>query len=101
MIECPYCGHNRQGRNSCPKCGRIDREVYDSIQISPQVKGISRNHLPPRTPNNSFEKGNRLDERGLAYLDHAGSPLKMKETFDETKYNGGKEVIKISTGGNS
>jgi len=25
----------------------------------------------------------------------------MKETFDETKYNGGKEVIKISTGGNS
>ena len=100
MITCPHCGADRRKGNYCRKCGRVDMETLRSIQISPAVNPTSRNNVPPRTPNNSFEKGNRLDERGLPFLDKSGSPLKMKESFDRQDY-AGRESIKVSTGGNS
>lgn len=100
MRACQFCGHVRESLNTCPECGRFDREVIESIQISPSATPTSRNSIPPRTPNNSFEKGNRLDERGIAYLDSSGHPLKMKETFDQRKY-GGRGSVRVSTGGNS
>ncbi len=101
MITCPYCGANRRKGNGCRKCGRVDLEVLRSIQISPAANPTSRNNIPPRVPNNSFERGNRLDERGLPYLDPGGSPLKMKESFDRNKYNGGTETIRVNTGDGS
>ncbi len=100
MINCPSCGANRRKGNSCRKCGRVDLEVLRSIQLPPSINPTSRNNIPPRTPNNSYEKGNRMDERGLPFLDATGSPLKMKESFDRHNY-AGNESIRISTGGNS
>jgi len=101
MRTCQHCGHQRRKpTNTCTRCGRFDREVLESIQISPSATPTSRNSIPPRTPNNSFEKGTRHDERGLAYLDHNGQPLKMKEPFDKRKY-GGRESIQVNSGGNS
>ncbi len=100
MITCPHCGANRRKGNSCRICGRVDLDTLRSIQIPPSINPASRNNIPPRTPNNSFEKGNRLDERGLPFLDQGGSPLKMKESFDRQNY-AGRESIRISTGGDS
>jgi hypothetical protein len=59
------------------------------------------NNVPPRTPNNSFERGVRKDERGLPYLDDNGQPLRMKESFNPKRYSRGDKSIKVSTGGNS
>lgn len=99
MKTCSYCGHVRENLNTCPECGRFDREVLESIQISPSATPTSRNDIPPRTPNNSFEKGVRKDERGVPYLNQEGRALRMKDQFDERKY--GRESVKVSTGGNS
>lgn len=82
--------------NICPHCGRVNLEALRSVQVSPSATPSRRNAIPPRRPNNSFEKGNRLDERGLPYLDRSGSPLKMKEKFDRRDY--GAEKITIHGG---
>lgn len=76
-------------------------DAIRSINISPSATPNRRNSIPPRTPNNSFERGNRTDERGIAYLDRDGKPLKMKESFNKKDYESGRESIKISAGGNS
>jgi hypothetical protein len=75
-------------------------EAVRSIRISPSATPNRRNDIPPRTPNNSFEKGNRTDERGISYLDKDGKPLKMKESFRKKDYEPSRESIKV-TGGNS
>ena len=71
-------------------------EKMKSIQVSPSAMPSRRNDKPPRRPNNSFEKGNRLDDRGLPYLDKDAMPLKMKEDFRPEKY-GGREKITVNT----
>lgn len=69
----------------CKVCGHTvgDRRVP---QIAPSALPSQRNSIAPRRPNNSFEKGNRLDERDLAYLDHSGQPVKMGESFNTRDY---------------
>lgn len=101
MIQCPHCGYERQGRNSCPSCGRVDLDTLRSIYISYEVNPRRKNDVPPRKPNNSFEKGIRRDERGVAYLDSNGQPLRMKESFNSKAYERSDETIKVSTGVNS
>jgi hypothetical protein len=67
---------------------------FTAKPVSKQGIPSQWNKVPPRRPNNSFERGRRLDERGLSYLDGHGKPLKMKEAFDPSKY--GKQRIEIS-----
>ena len=76
-------------------------ETIRSINISPSATPNRRNNIPPRTPNNSFEKGVRKDERGLPYLNAEGKAVRMKESFNKKAYEPGRESIKISAGGNS
>lgn len=99
MIRCPHCGAERQGRNSCPKCGRVDLEALRSVHISYAVNPSRMNSIPPSQPSNSFERGVRKDRRGLPYLDKDGQPLRMKESFNPKDY--GDTAVKVSTGGNS
>jgi hypothetical protein len=54
------------------------------------------NNIPPRTPNNSFERGVRKDERGVPYLDKDASPIHLKESFNPRAY----ERNVRDTGGN-
>lgn len=96
MIVCPYCGYERQGRNSCPSCGRVDLDALKSINVSYEVNPRRMNDVPPSRPNNSFERGIRRDSRGVPYLDKNGSPLRMKESFKPADY--GENPVKISTG---
>lgn len=83
----------------CVRCGEaIDLGHNDdlaSVQIAPSAMPSRLNGIPPRRPNNSFEKGNRLDDRGVPYLDKHGSPLKMKDPFRPSDY--GRERITINT----
>lgn len=85
-MECPHFT-TKINQSNCVKCGRITmEEKLASIQISPSATPSRKNNLPPRRPNNSFEKGNRTDERGIAYLNEHGSPMKMGEYFDPRKW---------------
>lgn len=95
MIECPYCGEKRLRGNSCRNCGRIDLDTLRSINISYKVNPSRMNSVPPRSSNNSFERGIRKDKRGLSYLDKNGRPLRMGELFNPRDY--GDTTVKIST----
>jgi len=101
MIECPHCGAKRRAGNSCRQCGRVDLETLQSIRVSYDVNPRRMNNVPPRQPNNSFERGVRTDERGIAYLDKNGQPLRMKESFNPKAYGRSDKTIKVSTGGDS
>jgi hypothetical protein len=85
----------------CSGCGDILpsrlilNEDLASVQIAPSAMPSRLNGIPPRRPNNSFEKGIRRDDRGVPFLDKQGSPLKMKETFRPSDY--GRERITINT----
>lgn len=102
MIDCP---HSRQHLTSngweCSLCGlampsqRMRIEDLASVQVAPSAMPSRLNGIAPRTPNNSFEKGIRRDERGVPYLDSQGSPLRMKEPFRKADY---RESITIHTG---
>lgn len=99
MTICSHCGEERrQRRNSCEHCGRVDLEALRSIRISYEVNPSRMNNVPPRTPNNSFEKGIRKDERGVPYLRSNGTPLKLGESFNSRHY--GEHKVSIG-GGNS
>lgn len=39
------------------------------VQFSPACTPTRRNTIPPRTPNNSWERGVPTDNRGMPYLD--------------------------------
>lgn len=97
MITCPHCSRKRRKGNSCKGCGRVDLDTLRSIMVSYQVNPSRMNNVAPSTPNNSFEKGIRKDERGLPYLDTNGVPLRMKESFNKRHYSGNS--IKVSTNG--
>ena len=79
------------GVTRCSGCGKV-LDADDMVSIS--AKRTSKQGIPsqwngvaPRRGNNSFEKGNRFDERGLPYLDAGGKPLKIKEPFDKRDYS--------------
>lgn len=93
---CRHCGYRRRKGNSCPKCRRVDLDALRSINVSYQVNPSRMNAVPPRQPQNSFERGVRRDERGIAYLDKNGAPLRMKESFNPKSYERGNPSIKIS-----
>jgi hypothetical protein len=101
MITCPHCLTKRRKGNSCRKCGRVDLDALRSIRISYEVNPSRMNNVAPRSPNNSFEKGIRKDERGIPYLDTNAKPLRMKESFNPKHYKRSDKSIKVSTGGNS
>lgn len=95
---CPQCETEFQ-KTFCPNCGLANQEVLGSIQIAPSAMPSRKNAIPPRRSNNSFERGNRLDERGLPLLKPNGKPMKMKDRYDPKKY--GREKVTIpSNGGN-
>lgn len=98
---CTNCGHERPEGNYCPQCSFVDLDSLRSIQISPSVTPSRKNSVPPRRPNNSFEKGVRRDPRGVPYLDKSGTPLKMKESFNPRHYSRSQNNIQIRNGGNS
>lgn len=98
MKVCHNCGRKRRFGNSCRGCGHIDREVIESVQISPSATPSRKNAIPPRTPNNSFEKGVRKDERGVPYLDTDMSPVHFKESFNKRAYE--RSVGTTDSGGN-
>lgn len=50
-----------------------------TIQWSPAATPSRRNTIPPRTPNNSWEKGIAKDERGMPLLNEKGDPVGLHE----------------------
>jgi len=100
MTDCPHSRQHltREGWQ-CSACGQIILDVPDhdllSVRVAPSAMPSRLNGIAPRTPNNSFEKGIRRDERGVPYLDSQGTPLRMKDTFRKSDY---REVITINTG---
>ena len=50
-----------------------------TIQISPSATPSRRNTIPPRAPNNSWEKGIARDERGMPLLDSSNEPIGLHE----------------------
>ena len=50
-----------------------------TIQWSPAATPSRRNTIPPRTPNNSWEKGTATDDRGMPLLDGNLNPIGLKE----------------------
>lgn len=89
--EPPVSRTTINGVTTCSRCGTelnpLDLRRYSASRTSKQGIPSQWNKVPPRRPNNSFEKGNRLDERGLSYLNSSGRPIKMKEEFDKRKYD--------------
>jgi len=84
------------GRTYCGKC-RTELTFEDLRQVSNarvSKQGIPSqwNNVPPPRPNNSWEKGNRFDDRGIPYLDKKGLPLKVKEPFKRTDYENRIEI---------
>lgn len=53
--------------------------------------------MAPRQPNNSFEKGKRLDERGIPFLNREGKPLHMKDSFRKSDY---RDTVTLGQKGN-
>lgn len=102
-MTCSHCGTEWTDRSTfCPECGYADQERLRSVRIAPSAMPTRKNSVPPARPNNSFEKGHRLDERGLPYLNSDGQPLKMKETFDPRKYErSNRPRINVHSGGES
>lgn len=98
---CWKCGKRRLKGNSCPHCKAVDLDRLRSINVQPSATPSRKNSIAPRRPNNSFEKGRRTDSRGLSYLNSDGQPLKMKESFDRSKYWEDRTSITVSNGGNS
>jgi hypothetical protein len=93
---CGYCNpivaiiRTVKGVPYCNECGReISAEELATAATMPAA---------PKTPNNSFERGIRRDERGIPYLDRQGRPLRMRESFNPKDYGAGPVVL---TRGNS
>lgn len=49
------------------------------LQVSPAATPNRRNQIPPRTPNNSWERGIAKDARGMPLLDADYRPLGIKK----------------------
>lgn len=99
-MTCTRCGQPWEAGNFCPHCGAVDLDALRSIQVSPSATPSRKNSVPPRRPNNSYERGVRKDERGLPYLDTNGKPVRLKEKFDRRHYQRSEQSITIRTGGN-
>jgi hypothetical protein len=55
------------------------RHKLRSIQFSPACTPTRRNTIPPRTPQNSWERGVATDSRGMPLLDSNCQPIGLKE----------------------
>lgn len=85
MRICQACGIKQDhNRNFCTDCN----SVVDTLEmnIAPSAMPSTKNNKPPRRPTNAWEKGTRKDERGVAYLDKQGKPLKNGEGFNQHDY---------------
>ncbi len=58
------------------------RHKLRSIQFTPSCTPTRRNTIPPRTPQNSWERGVATDDRGMPLLDKNLSPIGLKEAAD-------------------
>jgi hypothetical protein len=65
------------------KCLNCHRKVEHRELV--RIRG-ARPNGPPSGSKNSWERGIRSDERGVPYLDKAGSPLSMGEPFNPREY---------------
>ncbi len=94
-VGCPLCKPYAldfqviNGKSYCTECGRL---VQDDLEL--YILGNPHLRSAPRRSENSFERGVRHDERGIAYLDQNGQPLRMKEPFNPRHY--GKSPLDIS-----
>lgn len=50
-----------------------------TIQWSPSCTPSRRNTIPPKAPNNAWERGIAKDERGMPLLDSNCEPIGLKE----------------------
>jgi hypothetical protein len=55
------------------------RHKLRSIQFTPSCTPTRRNTIPPRTPQNSWERGVATDNRGMPLLDSNMEPIGLKE----------------------
>lgn len=53
-----------------------------SIQWSPSATPSRRNNIPPRPPQNNWEKGIAKDNRGMPLLDKNLQPIGLQELAD-------------------
>jgi len=71
-------------RNFCTDCNSVVDTL--AMNISPSALPSTKNNKPPPRSNNAWERGTRKDERGVAYLDKNGKPLKNGESFNRYDY---------------
>jgi len=82
---CQFCGEFQDHtRNFCTKCSSVVDTIV--MNIAPSAMPSTKNHVPPRKPNNSWEKGIRKDNRGVPYLDKTGQEVRMGEKFNKYDY---------------
>ncbi len=86
----PRCEHNEWGE--CVECfdarhavAHAERDAecltcrfVGTIQLSPKATPSRRSPTPPRTPNNSWEKGLARDSRGMPLI-RDGKPVTIKQ----------------------
>lgn len=66
-----------------------------TLQVSPSVRGVSRNQVAPTAGSNSWEKGVALDHRGIPFRDFkTGNPIPLKRfTERRSKYEEGLRAV--------
>lgn len=74
---CHACDTDPQGL--CFRHKVREWRMHGGLNISPAAMPNRRNHVAPRTPNNSWEKGIPTDHRGMPWLDANGSEIGQKE----------------------
>lgn len=69
--------HWGQHDDSCFGC------KLQSVQWSPSATPNRRNKIPPRPPQNNWEKGIAKDHRGMPLLDGNGDTIGLQELADK------------------
>lgn len=88
-FECFWCADERHALEHPESVSGCVTCKFRSIQISPAATPnrtqARRAAHPPRTPNNSWEKGIATDERGMPLLGKDAEPIGVKQYAEQRR----------------
>ncbi len=64
-------------------CGGPCRRVIAPAQWSPRATPSSFNSIPPRTPDNAWERGELVDHRNMPLIDGNLNPIPVKDLAND------------------